>query len=183
MATWTIDPIHSEVKFKVKHLVVATVTGNFQSFSGSLDAEKEDFSDAKISFEADVNSITTHNVQRDGHLKTADFFDEANHPKMTFVSKSIAKKSDNDLVVTGELNLHGISKEITLDVTYNGTIIGMGNVPTAGFDITGKINRKDFGMTFNALTEAGHIAVSEEVKIEIGLEMHKLDTVELKKAA
>ena len=183
MATWTIDPIHSEVKFKVKHLVVATVTGNFQTFSGTLEAEKPDFSDAKITFEADVNSITTHNEQRDGHLKSADFFLVEEYPKMTFVSKSIEKKSDSDLIVTGDLNLRGITKEIKLDVAYNGTIIGMGNVPTAGFEITGKINRKDFGMMFNALTEAGHIAVSEEVKIDINLEMHKQAPAELAKAA
>jgi polyisoprenoid-binding protein YceI len=183
MATWTIDPIHSEVKFKVKHLVVATVTGNFQTFSGTLEAEKEDFSDAKISLEVDVNSVTTHNEMRDGHLKTADFFDAANHPKMTFVSKSIEKRSDGELIVKGDLNLHGVSKEVTLDVVYNGSIISNGSVPTAGFDVIGKINRKDFGMMFNALTEAGHIAVSDEVKIEIALEMHKQAAAELKKAA
>jgi polyisoprenoid-binding protein YceI len=183
MATWTIDPHHSEVKFKVKHLVVATVTGNFQSFSGSLEAEKEDFSDAKMNFEADVNSITTHNEQRDGHLKSADFFLVEEYPKMTFVTKSLAKKSDGEFVVTGDLNLRGVTKEVKLDVAYNGTIIGMGSVPTAGFEISGKINRKDFGMTFNALTEAGHIAVSDEVKIEINLEMHKQAEAELKKAA
>jgi len=182
MSTWTIDPIHSEVKFKVKHLVVSSVTGNFRTFSGKLEADKADFSDAKVSFEADIDSITTHNEQRDAHLKSADFFLAAEHSKMTFVSKRVEKKSDSDLVVTGDLSIRGITKEIKLDVAYNGQVIGMGNVPTAGFDITGKINRKDFGMTFNALTEAGHIAVSEEVKIEIALEMHKQE-VALKQAA
>ncbi len=182
MATWTIDPIHSEVKFKVKHLVVATVTGNFRTFGGTLEAEKADFSDAKVSFEADIDSLTTHNEQRDGHLKSADFFLAAEHPKMTFVSKSIEKKSDSELVVTGDLSIRGITKEVKLDVDYNGTVIGMGNVPTAGFEITSKINRKDFGTTFNALTEAGHIAVSDEVKIEINLEVHKQE-IALKQAA
>jgi polyisoprenoid-binding protein YceI len=182
MATWTIDPIHSEVKFKVRHLVVATVTGNFQTFSATLESEKEDFSDAKVRFEADIDSITTHNEQRDGHLKSADFFLATEYPKMTFVSKSIEKKSDSELTVTGDLSIRGISKEVKLDVAYNGTIIGFGNVPAAGFEITGKINRKDFGMTFNGLTEAGQIAVSDEVKIEINLEMHKQE-VALKQAA
>ena len=182
MATWTIDPIHSEVKFKVKHLVVSTVTGNFQTFSGKLVSEKPDFSDANVSFEADINSITTHNEQRDGHLKSADFFLAEEHPKMTFVTKNVEKKSDSDLVVTGDLNIRGITKEIKLNVVYNGTILGFGNVPTAGFEVTGKINRKDFGMTFNGLTEAGHIAVSDEVKIEINLEMNKQE-VALKQAA
>lgn len=182
MAIWTIDPLHSEVKFKVKHLVVATVTGNFQTFSGTLGAEKEDFSDTKMTFDADIDSITTHNEQRDGHLKSADFFLAAEYPKMTFVSKSIEKKSDSDLVVTGDLSIRGITKEVKLNVDYSGTILGFGNVPTAGFEVTGKINRKDFGMTFNGLTEAGHIAVSDEVKIEINLEMHKQE-VALKQAA
>lgn len=183
MATWTIDPIHSEVKFKVKHLVISTVTGNFQTFTGSLEAEKEDFSDAKITFEADVNSITTHNEQRDGHLKTDDFFDAANHPKMTFTSKSIERKSGNDFVVLGDLNIRGTSKEIKLDVTYNGTILGFGNQPVAGFEIASKVNRKDFGLKFEGFTEAGGIVVSDEVKIEILAEMQKQTPAELKKAA
>lgn len=183
MATWTIDPVHSEVKFKVKHLVVSTVTGNFKTFSGSLEAENPDFSDAKISFEADIDSINTHNEQRDGHLKSADFFLAHEHPKMTFVSKSLEKKSDGEYTVTGDLNIRGIAKEIKLDVAYNGTILGFGNQPVAGFEITGKINRKDFGMTFDGFTEAGGIIVSEEVKIELNLEMQKQAVTELKKAA
>ncbi|MEP7236137.1 MAG: YceI family protein [Ignavibacteriota bacterium] len=183
MATWTIDPAHSEVTFKVKHLVISTVTGNFQTFSGTVEALKEDFSDAKINFEADVNSITTHNEQRDGHLKTADFFDSANHPKMTFVSKMVEKNSDGNLIVTGDLSIRGITKEVKLDATYNGTILGFGNQPTAGFEIKGKVNRKDFGMTFDALTEAGGIIVSEEVRIEIGTELKKEALVEIKQAA
>ena len=183
MSTWTIDPVHSEVKFKVKHLVVATVTGNFRTFSGTVEAEKPDFSDAKISFEADVASVTTHNEQRDGHLQSADFFEAAAHPKMTFASKSIASKSANEFVVTGDLSIRGISKEVKLDVEYNGTVLGFGKVPTAGFEIKGKVNRKDYGMTFNGLTEAGHIVVSEEVKIEVFAELNQQAPVELKKAA
>ncbi|MEI8134339.1 MAG: YceI family protein [bacterium] len=173
MATWIIDPVHSEVKFKVRHLVVSTVTGNFKTFSGKIEADALDFSDAKVTFEADIHSITTHNEQRDGHLKSADFFLADNHPTMTFVTKLVVKKSDSDLSVTGDLTIRGITKEITLDAVYNGTILGFGNVPTAGFEVTGKINRKDYGMVFNGLTEAGHIAVSDEVKIEINLEVNK----------
>jgi polyisoprenoid-binding protein YceI len=183
MATWTLDSVHSEVKFKVKHLVISSVVGNFKTFSGKLEAENPDFSDANISFEADVNSITTHNDQRDGHLKSADFFLAEEHPKMTFTSKSIEKKDENEYSVTGDLNIRGVSKEIKLNAIYNGTVLGFGNIPTAGFEITGKVNRKDFGMSFNALTEAGHIVVGEEVKIEILAELQKQAEVELKKAA
>jgi polyisoprenoid-binding protein YceI len=183
MATWTIDPIHSEVKFKVKHLVVSSVTGNFKTFSGIVEAEKPDFSDAKISFEADVASVTTNNEQRDGHLQSADFFEAAAHPKMTFVSKSITKKDDSENVVTGDLSIRSIIKEIKLDVNYNGTIIGFGNQPVAGFEIEGKVNRKDYGMTFDAFTEAGGMIVGVEVKIDINVELQKQAAEELKKAA
>lgn len=173
MTTWKVDPAHSEIKFKVKHLVVSTVTGQFNSFSGTVESDKPDFSDAKISFEADVNSITTKNEQRDGHLKSADFFDAANHPKLTFVSKSISKKSDQDYIVIGDITIRGTKKEISLNVTYNGTTKGFGNIDVAGFEITGKLNSFDFGLQWNALTEAGGIVVSDEVKIEISAELNK----------
>ncbi|MDT3695452.1 MAG: YceI family protein [Ignavibacterium sp.] len=173
MTIWKVDPAHSEIKFKVKHLVVSTVTGQFNSFSGTVESEKADFSDAKISFEADVNSINTKNEQRDGHLKSADFFDAANHPKLTFVSKSISKKSDQDYVVIGDITIRGTKKEISLNVTYNGSTKGFGGVDVAGFEISGKLNRFDFGLQWNALTEAGGIVVSDEVKIEISAELNK----------
>lgn len=173
MTTWKVDQSHSEIKFKVKHLVVSTVTGQFTSFSGTVDAEKPDFSDAKISFEADVNSINTKNEQRDGHLKSADFFDAANYPKLTFVSKSITKKSDDEYVVAGDITIRGTTKEISLNVAYNGTTKGFGGVDVAGFEITGKLNRFDFGLHWNALTEAGGIVVSDEVKLEISAELNK----------
>ncbi len=173
MAKWIIDQAHSEIKFKVKHLIVSTVTGQFNSFSGTVIADNPDFSDAKITFEADINSIDTKNEQRDGHLKSPDFFDAANHPKLTFESKSIKKKSDGEYLLTGDLTIRGTKKEITLDVTYNGTVKGFGGVEVAGFEITGKLNRFDFGLQWNALTEAGGIVVGEEVKIEISTELNK----------
>ena len=174
MATWKIDPAHSEINFKVKHLVVSTVTGHFSKFDASIETSKEDFSDAKINFEADINSIDTKNEQRDGHLKSADFFDSENHPKMTFVSKSIKKVSDHEMKVTGNLTLRGVTKEITLDVIYNGTVAGFGGTQVAGFEVRGKLNRFDFGLQWNALTEAGGVVVSNEVKIEILAEFNKV---------
>ena len=174
MTTWKIDPAHSEINFKVKHLVVSTVTGHFSKFDASIETSKEDFSDAKINFEADINSIDTKNEQRDGHLKSADFFDSENHPKMTFVSKSIKKVSDHEMKVTGNLTLRGVKKEITLDVIYNGTVAGFGGTQVAGFEVRGKLNRFDFGLQWNALTEAGGVVVSNEVKIEILAEFNKV---------
>ena len=174
MATWKIDPAHSEINFKVKHLVVSTVTGHFSKFDASIETSKEDFSDAKINFEADINSIDTKNEQRDGHLKSADFFDAEKYPKMTFVSKSIKKVSDHEMKVTGNLTLRGVTKEITLDVIYNGTVAGFGGTQVAGFEVRGKLNRFDFGLQWNALTEAGGVVVSNEVKIEILAEFNKV---------
>jgi len=174
MRTWKIDPTHSEINFKVKHLVVSTVTGHFSKFDASIETNKEDFSDAKINFEADINSISTKNEQRDAHLKSADFFDAEKHPKMSFVSKSVKKISDHEMQIIGNLSLRGITKEITLDVIYNGTVAGFGGTEVAGFEVRGKVNRFDFGLKWNAITEAGGVVVSNEVKIEILAEFNKV---------
>lgn len=173
MTTWKIDPAHSEVKFKVKHLVISTVTGHFNQYDATAQTLSGDFSDAKISFEADVNSIDTKNEQRDGHLKSPDFFDAANHPKLTFVSKSLKKKSANEYELTGDLTIRDTKKETKLDVVYNGTVKGFGSGEVAAFEITGKINRQDFGLTWNALTEAGGVVVSDDVKFEVNAEFTK----------
>jgi polyisoprenoid-binding protein YceI len=174
MALWKIDPTHSEVTFKVKHLVVSTVTGNFNTFAASVEAEKEDFSDAKIQFEADIDSINTKNEQRDGHLKSPDFFDAAAHPKMLFVSKSVKPVSDYELEVAGSLTIRGTTKDVVLNVIYNGTVAGFGGTQVAGFEIRTRLNRFDFGLQWNALTEAGGVVVSNEVKIEILAEFNKV---------
>jgi len=174
MTTWKIDPAHSEINFKVKHLLVSTVTGRFDKFNATIDTNNEDFSDAKINFEADINSISTKNDQRDGHLKSADFFDAENYPKMTFVSKTIKKISDHELQVKGDLTIRGIKKEISLNVIYNGTVSGFGGSEVSGFEIRGKVNRFDYGLQWNALTETGGVVVSNEVKIEILAEFNKV---------
>lgn len=173
MTTWKIDPSHSEINFKVKHLVISTVTGHFSKFDASIETNKEDFSDAKINFEADINSIDTKNEQRDEHLKSGDFFDAEKYPKMTFVSNSVKKISDHEMKVVGALTIRGITKEITLDVIYNGTVAGFGGKEVAGFEVNGKLNRFDFGLQWNALTEAGGVVISNEVKIEILAEFNK----------
>jgi polyisoprenoid-binding protein YceI len=168
MATWKMDTAHSEVKFKVRHLVISTVSGNFNQFSGIAESNKEDFTDAKINFEADVNSVDTKNEHRDGHLKSPDFFDAANHPKLTFVSRSFTKKSADQYELTGDLTIRGITKEVKLAVAYNGTVKGFGgSFDVAAFEINGKINRQDFDLKWSALTETGGVVVGDEVKFEI----------------
>lgn len=175
MSQWKIDQTHSEVNFKVKHLVVATVRGHFDSFSASIESEKEDFSDAKVEFEADTNSINTRNTDRDAHLKSADFFDAANYPKLSFVSSSVEKVSDYELNVKGDLTIRGITKEVTLNVIFNGIVDGMGGSEVAGFEISAKLNRFDYGLKWNAVTEAGGVVVSNEVNIEILAEFNKVN--------
>jgi polyisoprenoid-binding protein YceI len=173
MAQWIIDPVHSEVTFKVKHLVISTVTGRFTSVSGTVEATKADFSDAQVKFQADVNSINTNNEQRDGHLKSPDFFDAANFPALTFESTSLASKGDGAYVLKGDMTIRGTKKPISLNVNYNGTVKGFDG-DMAGFELTGSLNRQDFGLRWNALTETGGVVVSDEVKMVI--------TVELKRA-
>ncbi|HEY9165064.1 MAG TPA: YceI family protein [Candidatus Kryptonia bacterium] len=170
MSTWKIDPVHSEIKFKVKHLVVSNVTGQFRKFDAEIESNQRDFSDARIRVDIDVNTIDTRNEQRDGHLKSPDFFDAASHTRMTFLSKSVTKKSDNNYIVLGDLTIRGTTKEVTLDVTYNGSARSFDGSEVVGFEAVGKLNRFDFGLHWNAITEAGSIVVGDEVKIEIAAE-------------
>jgi polyisoprenoid-binding protein YceI len=177
MGHWTIDPAHSEIKFKVKHLVISTVTGQFGRFRGNVVSERPDFSDARIQFEADVDSISTNNDQRDGHLKSPDFFDAASYPKLSFVSASIARNGSDGYTVTGDMTIRGTTHTVTLDATYNGTVKGFeGDV--AAFEITGKLNRQEFGLRWNAMTETGGVVVSDDVKLDIVVELKKVEVAE-----
>ena len=175
MTLWKIDPAHSEVNFKVKHLVVSTVRGHFDDFNAAIEAGQEDFSDAKIEFEAYTSSINTRNSDRDAHLKSPDFFDSEKYEKISFVSTSVKKISDFELKVKGNFTIRNVTKEITLDVIYNGIVEGMDGSEVAGFEISTKLNRFDYGLKWNALTEAGNVAVSNEVKIEILAEFNKVN--------
>ena len=181
MKNWKIDPAHSEIKFKVKHLLVSTVTGSFGKFDAELNSDVENFENAVISFEAETASINTNNAQRDAHLQSADFFDAENFPKITFVSKSFTKLSENYYELTGDITIRGVTKEIKLKVEHNGNARGFDGLEVAGFEITGKLNRFDFGLQWNAMTEAGGIVVGPEIKIEIFAEMK--ESVEVSKAA
>lgn len=173
MATYKIDAAHSEINFKVKHLMITNVTGNFTQFDATMEASADDFSDASISFEADVNSINTNNEQRDGHLKSDDFFNAEQFPKLTFVSSGLQKKSDNEYALTGDLTIRNITKTVTLDVEFGGTMTDPWGQQKAGFEISGKINRKDFDLKWTATTEAGGIVVSDEVKLQLAVQMIK----------
>lgn len=173
MAKYTIDPAHSEVTFKVKHLMISTVSGNFKSFDSSFDADKEDLSDAKISFSADVASINTGNDQRDGHLKSADFFDAEKNEKIVFVSSGLTKLNGSEYKLDGSLTIKGVSKPITLSVEYSGKMVDPYGNEKHGFEIGGKISRKEFGLTWDVLTESGGVVVGDEIKVLVNAQFVK----------
>lgn len=173
MATYKVDAAHSEVTFKVKHLMITNVTGHFAKFDATLTADKEDFTDAKITFEADVDSVTTNSEQRDGHLKSDDFFNAEKYPKMSFESTSITKKDDENYALEGNLTIRDVTKPVKLDVVYGGTMTDPWGQTKAGFEITGKINRKEYGLKWTAVTEAGGIVVSDDVRLNVQVQMVK----------
>jgi polyisoprenoid-binding protein YceI len=173
LTKWVLDPMHSEVQFKVKHLVISTVSGFFKSFEGELDTENDDFSDASISFSLDIDSIDTNQTQRDEHLKSAEFFDAAEYPKITFKSTSFTKSGDDEYKLAGDLTVKGITKPVTLDVEFGGAATDFYGNTKAGFEISGKINRKDFGLTWSGVTEAGAVVVGEDIKLLINVQFAK----------
>ena len=177
MSNWIIDPMHSEVHFKVKHLVISTVTGAFNKFEGTVEADNDDFGDAAINFSIDVSSVDTNQEQRDGHLKSPDFFDAAAFPHITFASTSFTKKSGSDYTLKGNLTIKGVTKEVELPVEFGGIATDpYGNVK-AGFDISGTVNRKDFGLVWNTITEAGSIMLGDDVKLVLSVQLAKQVTV------
>lgn len=170
---WAIDPTHSEIGFKVKHMMFTNVSGKFDNFDASAITESDDFSNAHISFHADIASVNTGNKDRDGHLQSADFFDAAQFPKMEFKSHSMEKKADGEYVLKGELTMHGVTNSVALDVEFGGIGKDPWGNTKAGFTLSGKINRKDFGLTWNAALETGGVLVSEEVRLHADVQMVK----------
>lgn len=173
MATYKIDPAHSEINFKIRHLMITNVTGSFTKFEGTMESDKDDFTDAKIHFEAETASITTHNEQRDGHLRSADFFDAEHFPKVVFDSTSMQKKGEDDYILTGNLTMHGVTKLVTLNVELGGLTTDPWGQSKVGFEITGKINRKEFGLIWNTNLETGGVMLGDDVKLQIGVQLVK----------
>ncbi|TKC05193.1 YceI family protein [Pedobacter frigoris] len=166
MATtkWALDPTHSELQFKVKHLMITTVTGSLTSFNASLESETDDFENAKVSFEAETGSIDTGNKDRDNHLKSGDFFDAEKYPAIKFTSTSLNQDGE-DYILKGNLTIKDVTKPVKLNVEFGGIATDPWGNTKAGFTLAGKINRTDFGLTWNAALETGGVMVSEEVKI------------------
>jgi polyisoprenoid-binding protein YceI len=166
---WVIDPGHSEVQFKVKHLAIANVAGTFKTFSGQVVCDGEAFTGATVSFEMDAISMDTNNAERDKHLRSGVFLNAEKFPKITF--SGVLIKDDDPYRLTGDLTLLAMTKRISLSVEHTGTGTGRFNDTRAGFEISGKINRKDFGLDFNLLTEMGSLVVGEEIRIHADIEL------------
>lgn len=173
MATWNLDNTHSNVGFKVKHMMISNVSGSVNDFTVNLESEKEDFTDAKVTFVGKMASISTQNEQRDEHLKSADFFDAATYPEMKFVSTSISKKDDTDYVLEGDLTIKDVTKKVLLDVEYGGTFVDPWGQSKSGFSLSGKINREEFGLNYNAVLESGGVLIGKDVKIQAEVQFVK----------
>ncbi len=170
-ATWSIDPDHSNIGFKVKHLMVSNVKGEFTTYTGTVEMDEKDITKSKIDVTIETASIDTGVAKRDNHLRSADFFDSAKYPTMRFVSKDI-KKAGTNLSVVGDLSLHGITREVVLEVEGPTEAVKdpWGNI-RRGASATSKINRKDFGLTWNAAIETGGVVVGDEVTINLDIEL------------
>ncbi|SCY69866.1 YceI family protein [Flavobacterium caeni] len=170
---WVIDPTHSEIGFKVKHMMFTNVSGKFTKFDASIETEGDDFENAKIHFTGDVESIDTGNNDRDGHLRSADFFDAAQYPEIKFEATSFTKKDEGEYTLKGDLTLHGTTKPVTLDAEFSGQMKDPWGNTKAGFGLNGKINRKDWGLNWNSALETGGVLVAEEVRLVIELQFIK----------
>jgi polyisoprenoid-binding protein YceI len=170
---WKIDPAHSEIQFKVKHLMITTVTGYFKEFDLEVETENEDFTTAsKIEFTANINSIDTNNQQRDTHLKSADFFDAENHTQLKFVGKKYEANGD-EAKLHGDLTIRGTTRPLTVNVEFGGIVVDPYGQTKAGFTVNAKISRKEFGLLWNAVTEAGQVVVSDDIRLHCEIQLVK----------
>lgn len=170
---WVIDPAHSEISFKVKHMMFSNVTGKFDNIESQIETNDESFENAKINFSALTESVNTGNTDRDKHLKSVDFFDTENFPKLNFTATSFNKSGDNKFSLLGNLTIRGVEKPITLDVAFEGAGKDPWGNTKAAFSLNGTLNRKDYGLNWNTLLEAGGVLVSDEVRINADLQFVK----------
>lgn len=171
--TWKVDNAHSEVGFKVKHMMITNVSGSFETFDAVVSTSGDDFSTAQFKFSADIDSITTGVGDRDAHLKSDDFFNAEAFPQLTFASSSVKFNGDEDVVIEGEMTIRDITKPIVLQAEFGGIVVDPYGQTKAGLTVTGKIKRSEFGLKWNAITEAGSIVVSDEIRLNVELQFIK----------
>ncbi|NUN69538.1 MAG: YceI family protein [Bacteroidetes bacterium] len=170
---WTIDVAHTNINFTVSHMVISEVTGTFKEFSGTVTAAKDDFSDAVISVTINAKSINTENNDRDNHLRSADFFDAENHPVLTFTSTAVKNNGGGKLAITGDLTMRGVTKSVVLDTKYKGQMVNPWGQIVAAFKGTTTLNRKEWGLMWNAALEAGGFLVGEEIELTLNIELNQ----------
>ena len=176
---WALDSTHSEIQFKVRHLMVSWASGSFKKFEADVKSNGDDFTTARIRFAADVDSIDTNNEQRDAHLKNGDFFDAENHPQVIFESAKMEKLDDDHYKLHGTLTMRGNSKPIVLNVEYGGIMQDPWGNTRTGFTVTGKVNRKDFGISFGGVTETGGLLLGDDVTINANVEFVKVQALQV----
>ncbi len=170
---WVLDSTHSELGFKIKHLMITNVSGSITNFQGEVATAENDFSTAQVNLTADMASISTNNEQRDAHLRNSDFFEVEKHPELVFKSTKIEQKDSDEFTLYGELTIKGITRPVKLNVEYNGVAKDPWGGERAGFVITGKINRSEWGINFNGVLETGGLMLGEEVKIHSEIQLVK----------
>ena len=171
--TWVIDPAHSEIAFKVKHLMISNVKGFFSEFKGQLVTEGNDFTSSIISFQINPASINTGAADRDAHLKSPDFFEVENFKEITFTSGKLTKTGDDEFLLNGILTIKGVAQPVELEVEFGGLMTDPWGNEKAGFTLTGKTNRKDFGLIWNAALEAGGVLVGDEIRLNLDVQLLK----------
>ncbi|MBD2699139.1 YceI family protein [Spirosoma sp. BT702] len=170
---WVLDPTHSELGFKIKHLMISNISGSFQQFQVEVETENDDFRTAQIRAAAEIASIHTNNEQRDHHLRNSDFFEAETYPRLSFQSTKVEQQDEDNFTVYGDLTMKGVRKPVQLKVEYSGVTKDPWGGVRAGFTITGKLNRSDWGINFNGVLETGGLALSEEVKINSEIQLVK----------
>lgn len=169
-AKWAVDASHSSVDFSIRHMMISKVKGTFHSYEANIEADPEDLTSASISFSIDLASIDTRNNDRDNHLKSGDFFDVEQFPKMTFNATKITKTGEGEYEVSGDLSLHGVTRTESFDVTYEGGGKNPWGVEVVGYNVEGKIKRSDYGLTYNAALETGGVLIGDEVKVSLEIQ-------------
>lgn len=170
---WNIDNMHSEIGFKVKHMMITNVNGTFGQFTATATTEGDDFSTAQFNFSAGIDSINTGVADRDAHLKSDDFFNAEAYPELTFKSTGVTKKGEENYVISGDLTIRDVTKRVDLDAEFGGIVVDPYGQTKAGLTITGKIKRSEFGLKWSAITEAGSIVVSDEIKLNSEVQLIK----------
>lgn len=171
--TWKIDNMHSEIGFKVKHMMITNVSGSFGEFNAEAHTTEDDFSTAKFNFSAGIDSINTGVADRDAHLKSDDFFNAEAYPELTFKSTGITKKNDEEYIISGDLTIRDVTKHVDFNAEFGGIVVDPYGQTKAGFSITGKIKRSEYNLKWSAITEAGGVVVSDEIKLQSEVQLIK----------